>query len=265
MVMCPTCTRRVPQTGAAHLGFIPAPTYGEWLPGGGYEVRIDGEIERPIDVEHAYLLHAAITAAIGGHRQVTESGCSRLPDWSLVPWNCASGWGTYWGSADFLDLAGTRYAARIGRSSVSLGFGALARMRSPAAVRSGWHVVVLEAISPVVIQSDNRSRSYTTPYVMNLVSTLGKLLRPRLGIEPRVDDLGIEILERHTESRRFWGGPTLGDHGGVQGWVGSVTLRCNAPATWLLMAAARGPGLGGRTAYGCGRIFVREVLSVSGT
>ncbi|GAC1577381.1 MAG: hypothetical protein NVS3B20_08750 [Polyangiales bacterium] len=69
------------------------------------------------------------------------------------------------------------------------------------------------------------------------------------------DQIKIEIRDSDTNVERVRIGSKWGV---VNGWRGSVVLECNAVAHWLIEAAARGPGLGGRTALGFGRIRVTE-------
>jgi hypothetical protein len=47
-----------------------------------------------------------------------------------------------------------------------------------------------------------------------------------------------------------------GKVGPVRGWSGSVVVETNAVGRWLLECAGRGLGLGGRTAFGFGRVRV---------
>jgi len=77
-------------------------------------------------------------------------------------------------------------------------------------------------------------------------------LPDRLGTS--VCNAELRLVERHTEARHV---PIGGKYGTVSGWVGYVILDCNAPAYWLLKAAET-LGLGGRTAFGFGRIKVTE-------
>jgi CRISPR/Cas system endoribonuclease Cas6 (RAMP superfamily) len=69
------------------------------------------------------------------------------------------------------------------------------------------------------------------------------------------DDMRISLVERHTQPSSL----SLVGRGGklkaMRGWVGHMIVDCNAPAHWLLEVAAR-VGLGGRTAFGFGRVRV---------
>jgi CRISPR/Cas system endoribonuclease Cas6 (RAMP superfamily) len=62
----------------------------------------------------------------------------------------------------------------------------------------------------------------------------------------------LEGPPRPTDPRR---GPSVGGDGRVRGWMGSVTVETSAMGVWLLEVAAE-LGLGGRVAYGFGRVSV---------
>lgn len=113
----------------------------------------------------------------------------------------------------------------------------------------------IDTLTPVVIQKDGRSHLYTAPTSETLLGTLSASLMPRLGLGRNGSDLRLILHERHTEPEKVWCGDKLGL---VHGWSGYAVVEINAPARWLLEVAARGPGLGGRTAFGFGRIRVTE-------
>ena len=225
-----------------------APPYGRHLPGGGCTVDADPPIV--LELNKARLLHGALTAIIGGHAGQAQ----RRPDWALVPWPTGIGWSVYAWSAEVLAaLAGRTVRCQLGHRIVVLRFGPAARVRAPAIQWRGRRSVRVDTLTPVVITKEHRSIEYTAPTAETIASSLVNTLAPRLGLSIDLADVCLRLVERQSEPVSVWAGETQGR---IRGWHGMATLEANAVAAWLLEAAARGPGLGGRTAFGFGRVRV---------
>lgn len=86
----------------------------------------------------------------------------------------------------------------------------------------------------------------------NLLSTLCAWLPRRLGLQLGADDARLEIVENETRAAHLTLG---GKYGTVSGFDGWMVVECNAVGEWLLRVAET-MGLGGRVAFGLGRIVV---------
>jgi hypothetical protein len=140
------------------------------------------------------------------------------------------------------------------------------RLRSPSIPTRGRRRLRVDAITPIVMTTMARARSHVCPTGEILQSSLAGGLCYRLSpthrddspkedpwsrwVQPRVC---LSLVERHTEPVHV---PLGGKFGRVSGWQGHVIVEVNAVAHWLLVACERGIGLGGRTAFGFGRIRV---------
>lgn len=237
--------RGVTTRNAWLVGQIP---YVGHLPGGGCDLAIGGQLVAP---RHVYMLHGLLSHLVG------EPHVSGEPAWALLPWHTGCGWAVYWWREDLLRrFAGSRHRLRFGNADdTEVRFGSGALVKSPQVRRRGRLRVRIDTLTPVVIQKDGRSHLYTAPTSETLLSTLSASLMPRLGLGHDGTDLRLILHERHTEPDKVWCGDKLGT---VSGWSGYAVVEVNAPARWLLEVAARGPGLGGRTAFGFGRIRVTE-------
>src|SRR5690606_22108695 len=87
-----------------------------------------------------------------------------------------------------------------------------------------------------------------------LLSTLAAWLPHRCGIE-RGLKVRMHFIANDTRPETV---RLSGPHGAMTGWSGTIVLKANPVAHWLLKAAEM-VGLGGRVAYGFGRITVREI------
>lgn len=232
--------------GEQNAWLMAAPSFGPYLPGGGMELRIEPHPKWPIELRNTRALHAMLTELTGlEHNQV--------PPFAAVPWRCRSGWGIYVRDEQTArKLAGRTHDAVLFDKPVQVTTSLLFRLRTPAAPRRGHQQVRVDAITPICIRNDNSETTYTSPIAGNFISTLGRHLAPRLGLSLSTDDLRCEIVSKETQPETV---PLGGKYGNVRGWTGSVVLEVNAPARWLLDCAAL-IGLGGRTAFGMGRISV---------
>lgn len=232
--------------GSAWL--VGAPPFAAWLPGGACVLRWWPRV--PLDLARARHLHAALTRLHGAPHDPL------VPAWALLPWQ--DGWAVCWADARGAALARTRHAVDLGPHRVALEVGPLVSLRAPTGVPRGRTRVRVDAVTPVVLRTMAGSVTRTAPEASHLRSTLAQTLARRLGVAG--DDVRVELVERRTEPATTGDGRGhVGGDGRVRGWVGHVVLDVNAPARWLLEVAARGWGLGGRTAFGFGRVRVAEV------
>ena len=228
---------------------LSAPAYAPFLSGGGMELRIEPYPKWPIELRNTRALHAMLTGLTGlDHDQV--------PPFSAVPWRCRSGWGVYVRDEEAAQrLARRTHEAVLFDQPVQVTTSLLFRLRAPPAPRRGHQLVGVDAITPICIRNDSSETTYTKPVAGNFISSLGRHLAPRLGINVSTDDLRCEIVESDTHPETVHLG---GKYGNVRGWTGRVVLDVNAPARWLLECAAL-IGLGGRTAFGFGRVATHGV------
>jgi hypothetical protein len=146
-------------------------------------------------------------------------------------------------------LAGHVERARLGAVEIDLRIGPVVRLRAPAPLLPGRYRVTLDALTPVSHMIAGRTRPVTSPSADTILRCSGDLLQ-RLGLSTgrlHVASVDCETTVEHVQ---------LGGHvGPIAGWVGRVVVECNAPAAWAL-SLARHAGLGGRVAYGLGRVRV---------
>jgi hypothetical protein len=151
--------------------------------------------------------------------------------------------------ADAARLAGLSRGVQIGSARAELHLGAVVRLRAPALREPGRYRVTIDAVTPVSHMIAGRTRPVTQPSVDTMQRCAGDLLQ-RLGLSTGRMHIASVVCE--TTSERV----DIGGHvRGIVGWVGRVVVECNAPAAWAL-SLARDAGLGGRTAYGLGRVRV---------
>ena len=193
-------------------------------------------------------LHAMVTGLVARDHH------GYLPAWALVPL-APSGWGVLlYDPADAERLRGVAHEARVGgwRGTVTLG-PAMSSPRTPAALAPGRYVVTLDTITPAHHVSAGRTRAVTQPGVETVLSALSLALQ-MAGVSP-AGRQHVEAVACDAQPERV----TIGGHSGaVAGWVGRLTIECNAPAAWALQIAAI-VGFGGKCAFGLGRVRVRVV------
>lgn len=194
---------------------------------------------------HARHVHGTVSHLIAApHGQVAR--------WALAMPSGArsSGWGVVlFRHEDAVRLAGTTHGALIGSTRTTLQLGAIVRLRAPALLEPGRYRVTIDAVTPVSHMIAGRTRPVTQPSTDTMLRCAGDLLQ-RLGLS--TGRLHIASVACETLPERV----VIGGHvGPITGWVGRVIVECNAPAAWAL-SLARHAGLGGRVAYGLGRVRV---------
>jgi len=228
-----------------------APPYVDHLPGGGFALAFSPPLRWPLELRNTRVLHGMITELIGLPHD------PNMPMFTLVPTNTkGSQWSVWIADQEAARLlAGKRRPVRFADQEVVVECGALTRLRSPSVTRRGHQRIRVDCITPVCIRNNGSREWHVNPSSGNLTSTLGAWMPRRLGIDLQEDSLRCQIVSKHTESRAVDLGGKFGVAHGFDGWL---ELEVNAPARWLLEVAARGLGLGGKTAFGFGRIKVTE-------
>lgn len=222
------------------------------LPGGMCEIDLSPAPRWPVELRNTRHLHGLITTIIGDPHD------PHLPAWALVPRRDAQS-RSHWAAWFLRDDLAQRMSGAHGRAEffgvqTDVRLGEVVSAASPT-VRRGHQRVRVDAVTPVVLRSEQTM--HTAPTEAMLLGALvgGSCSVPnRIGWADRVDtsDARLVLRERDTQPE---GVETGGKYGTVRGWVGSVDLEVNAVARWLLEVAAL-VGLGGRTAFGFGRIRV---------
>jgi hypothetical protein len=181
---------------------------------------------------------------------VRRSHDRNLPRWALIALPRGQ-WGVILHDpADAQRLAGTTHAVTVGERRTSVTLGHPVRLKTPADVQPGRYRVTVEAITPVCHKVDGGTRSNTRPGVETILGALSVAIQLS-GARP-VGRLHIDSIDLGTQADRV----EVGGHvGACHGWTGRVTVLCNAPAVYALRLA-ESLGLGGKTAYGLGRVRV---------
>ena len=235
-----------------------APPYGEFLPGGVLHFSIDATVRsRAVSFEmwatRARGVHGMITALGLGHRHGATT-------FSLIPPVDCNEWAVYIADDQkCAELSGARVDALLFGKNMRLQFSASAPLIAPQKEKRGRSVIVVRTQTPVCIRNHigeaHKKVTHTVPTAENLVSTLKGTLAPRLQMPVGVKiDPCITVLSDTTQ-------PVVcalgGKYGIEKGWTGEVRLEVNQTALWLLRCAEI-IGLGGRTAFGFGRIEIRK-------
>jgi len=236
------------------------PAHGSHLPGGGCEIFVAPAPKWPVEHRNVRALHGAITALLDHGHDEGEPGRGRWPEWALIPWPRGTlGWGVYWRTEAGAALACTTRDGRLYDRACAFRFGPLVRVKAPEIATRGRRRIAIDAVTPVSIQSADRTIERTSPDATSLISALSHGFGRRCGLLEDVptSDLRIEVVSDETRIETVkLGAYASAKYGHVRGWVGRVVVECNAPAHWLLECAARCVGLGGRTAFGFGRVRV---------
>lgn len=219
----------------------------------GTTIELDG-YRRRVELPECAWLHALLTAVHGRGHDPGGPGTSLCrPAWSLVPWPSSSGWGVvWWDPDDGARLALSVHDGRLGRVPVRLRLGPAVRVYAPPRRARGEHLCVLETVTPVsiarVVDGERRTHEQpTSAVVTNALTTLARKIRSP------TDGVTVEVVASQTRPTQV---DLRGKPARVRGWVGRTSLRCSPEARWLLDVAARGLGLGARTAFGLGRVLV---------
>lgn len=226
-----------------------APPFGEFLPGGAFSLSFAPALRWPMALRNARLLHGVLTAltAIPHHET--------MPMFTLIPMDHGHGKWAVWIADEAVArrLAGHAWPASVADQSVLVHCGPFARLRSPQVSHRGHQQIRVDMLTPITIRSMGGAVTRVNPTEGNLLSTISSWLPRRLGLDHL--RLCFHLLEKRTETTRTDLG---GKFGAVLGCQGYFVADVNAPCRWLLECAARGLGLGGRTAFGFGRIRITE-------
>jgi len=203
-----------------------------------------------ITLRHTRLLHGIVSHALG----VPHENARGV--FSLVPSHDGCGWGVlvYEGT----DATLTTHAVRYGGRPVTLSVvGLPRRVRAPARLDAGRCRVVIETVTPVSWARDGHSVAVLAPKVQTMEGAC-----EIIGRKVRVSHDGARVYDVTHETRReavYVGGHIARGskrRGEVIALVGTINVRCNAHAAWLLSCADR-VGIGGATALGFGRVTVK--------
>jgi hypothetical protein len=226
------------------------PPYADVLPGGGFTIAFAPALRWPLELRNARLLHGVMTelTAIPHHET--------MPMFTLVPMDHGRGQWAVWIADEAVArrLAGHAWPAQVADQSVLVRCGPFTRLRSPQVTKRGHQTVRVDLLTPLTIRSMGGAITRVNPTEGNLCSTISSWLPRRLGLDHL--RLQFRLLEKRTETVRVDLG---GKFGAVLGCSGYFVADVNAPCRWLLECAARGLGMGGRTAFGFGRIRVSDV------
>jgi len=239
------CRRRRPVLLGAPI------TPGPHMPGVGIELHVSPAPRWPVQHRNVRGLHGMMTALLGVPHQ-------RWPEWALFPHQRGVGWAAYVRDAEAgrrLLSQGEVDAALYGKS-VRVRFGTRWQPKYPVVRRRGWRRLRIDAITAVNIMSMGRTTPRPLPTKTSIISALTAEFPARVGVEVRPDDVVLRIVSTDARTEHVQMGAK---YGAVPGWVGSAIVETNAIGEFLLRCAANGPGLGGRTAFGFGRIVVSHV------
>lgn len=156
-------------------------------------------------------------------------------------------------------LSGRRIMQRLGRREhavVTVGAARPCVLPPPRA--AGVYRVTILADTPVAVRCYGGSVVRSRPDDLSLASTLAQALAPRVIERPlRTEDVAVRVLRDETTPMRSRGAPTEGPRrmAHQDGWVGLVEVEASGLAAWLIECAVL-TGLGGRTAFGLGRVRV---------
>lgn len=226
-----------------------APAFPDHLPGGGFTLDFCPAPRWPLELRNARLLHGVMTALTNIPHHET------MPMFTLIPINGRRGMWEVWIADEGVArrLANHSWPVQVADQSVLLRCGPLSRLRTPRVEHRGHQRVRVDILTPLTIRSMGGTLTRVNPTEGNLLSTLSAWLPRRLGLDGL--RLRFELVEKQTETVRVDLG---GKFGVVRGCSGYFVADVNAPCRWLLECAARGLGMGARTAFGFGRISVRD-------
>lgn len=214
------------------------------LPGGGIAIILTPPPRWPIEHRNVRGLHGLVSDCLGVAHD------PQIPRFSLVPWR--SGWSVYLSrDEDLQRLAGQSFSARLYDQPLTARFGAMVfRLATPRVPKRGHRRLALEFVTPVVVRQSQRPQPL---HAGLLISTLTAWLPRRIGLVLAPDVVRLRVVERALTETHV---PLGGKYGTVSGWTGRMVVETNAPGEWLLRLAAQ-IGLGGRVAFGFGRVVVR--------
>lgn len=201
--------------------------------------------QRPI---HDFAMHGMLSRLFGHGR--SGHGC----EWSIRRQSSQS-WSVWWRDPDYMHFFTDQVRnVSYGTISARLIIGELCPALVIAPRMSTARSFLLKTQSPVAIRSAKTGDYMATPTNQGIASTLAHKVGEIVGITVVAADLDVSIAHQDTRTETRYLGGKLGK---VSGWSGAIIIECCSLAGWLLQAAAAGPGIGGRTAYGCGQIEIR--------
>lgn len=166
-------------------------------------------------------------------------------------------------------LTSLRHAPLVlGDQRTEMTVGARARLRPPPPREPGSYRVTVRTVTPLVLKRTDLSDGTRRVRLRDAPTTLAQHLervcdRVRATSRPIIADVLSHDVERVLDGDGREG-VRVGGHlqfdaerGRVAALVGVLTVECNAPARWLLDAAAL-VGLGGKTAFGFGRVRLED-------
>jgi hypothetical protein len=182
------------------------------------------------------------------------------PRFVLAPWPVGLGWRAYIPELELgLKVAGNIHNGVLFRKPVMIRCSGLIRARAPQISGWGKQLVVVKTMTPIclrkTVSSDRKRKHYRKEItVSNLLSVLSTWLPNRLGIQLEDGCLDADVVALQMKREIV---PVGGKLGKVIAHRGVMVLRANGPTRWLLKATET-VGLGGRSAYGFGRVIVSE-------
>ena len=229
----------------------PAPNLG-FIPGAFAPIAL----ENGHQFEHRQLaaLHGMMTSITGAHRP-------NNPVFTLLRSHLGCGWGAYISDLEMARKVAARFHdVRFNDQVISLVIGCLFRVKSPIVKSGAWNMRI-STVTPVHCRSNGGETQYSEPTSSNIKGTLEGFTARRLGIETHPEDVQVIMLKADTTPAKVsvaGNGRKLGD---MVGWHGNVIVKTNALGRLLIECAALGLGLGGKTAFGFGRIKSEVICS----
>lgn len=190
-------------------------------------------------------LHGLVSHLVGRNHHRT------LAAWALVPY------GQAWAVVAFVPeaaekLLGVARETQVGGVRATLTTPSRpVRLRAPPSYEPGRYRVTIDALSLVVHYADGRTVMRPAPRAETILSVASAaILYAGSGPVGRLHVESVDVSAAHVDRIE------LGGHLGVmRGWVGRVVVECNAPTAWALKCCEH-TGMGGRVAYGLGRVRV---------
>lgn len=203
----------------------------------------------------------ALTDAAVWHGVATA--LTRDPHAPAAPFSAWPGEACWWlwtrSAGAITHLSGRRLVQRIGRREHAVvTVGAAHPCVLPPPRGTGRYRVTIQADTPVAVRCYGGAVVRSSPDSTSLASTLAQTLAPRvLGRPLRVEDVAVRVVRDLSVPARVRGTPSEGPRRRAfqDGWAGQVEVEASGLAAWLMECAVL-VGLGGRTAFGMGRVRV---------
>lgn len=229
-----------------------APITSATLPGGMCTARIEPRPAYAVALKDMRAVHGCMTSVLG------IDHTPNVTDFALSHGVRDGEWRLYIRDEDVLAaVADGRHQAQLFGRDVLVSIGSPTPWKAPIVTQRGRRRVAFEAITPVCVRRGLPGRKafvqYRHPTTTNIMSALLGPFLTKLGVDVRADSLLLTLVESRTETAEIQFG---GKYGTIAGWVGHCVVETNATGEWLLRCAEQ-IGLGGRTAFGLGRIAIR--------